>query len=159
MEETLYKVEITYPNCGYVRSKNFKDYDEAKAYLTHINTSLDRNPGICVKCFSAKRPHACLSVESKKFLLGDNKALTGNYPAKSPCRKPKDSNIESEDEKLRRINAEIKRANHPCFLCGGKGTIEVSKKGHTQKDIRSIMTEECPICLGKGYIDERPKSI
>lgn len=42
----------------------------------------------------------------------------------------------------------------PCFLCKGLGDIEIEFKAHKTMDLKSIHTEKCPMCLGKGYLDK-----
>jgi len=47
-----------------------------------------------------------------------------------------------------------KMGKPPCFLCKGIGSIEIEHKAHKTIDLKSIHTEKCPICLGKGYLDK-----
>jgi len=39
----------------------------------------------------------------------------------------------------------------PCLACCATGRLEVQYKAHYNKDFKGIITEECPICEGKGY--------
>lgn len=48
----------------------------------------------------------------------------------------------------------IKLNKKPCFLCKGLGSIEIEFKAHKITDLKSIHTEKCPMCLGKGYLDK-----
>jgi len=42
--------------------------------------------------------------------------------------------------------------DNPCVMCSAKGTIEVKYKAHKKEgSFKGILTEECPVCDGKGY--------
>jgi len=42
--------------------------------------------------------------------------------------------------------------DNPCIACCATGRVEVQYKAHKKEgDFKGVLTEECPICEGKGY--------
>ena len=42
--------------------------------------------------------------------------------------------------------------DNPCILCTATGRIEVQYKAHKKEgSFKGVLTEECPMCNGKGY--------
>jgi hypothetical protein len=149
----MFIVEITCKVCGSSRLDPFDCFHKAFQHKEFLQQKINKDGGRCINCHSESMPDICVSVESKKIYECDdsNASIDGNeYNPPIMCEEaPLDYPL--TDEELIEKNKEVvSKHNHGCILCYKSGYIQVNKVRGTNLH----MTENCPMCNGKGYIDD-----